>query len=180
MAFSIFYMILGGIRTTTAIFISGTIIFRRRTSGQAAYRCTTPLCADNRLTGTMIMKYVDERIKNIPFSEFNINMSQDFLFSRDPVFISPLNDFFLPFDSHSRDTATKCNSSWMYDPSENTILKEYVDMNFTRHLLRISLINKVPFGDIREWKDLMHHSHGHSHDFTGMETSEAGLSSQVY
>ena len=179
MAFSIFYMILGGIRTTTAIFISGTIIFRRRTSGQTAYRYTTPLCADNRLTGTMIMKYVDERIKNIPFSEFNIHMSPDFLFSRDPVFISPLNDFFLPFDSHSRDTATKCNSSWMYDPSENTILKEYVDMNFTRHLLRISLINKVPFGDIREWKDLIHHSQDHSHDYTGMEMSAARLSTQI-
>ena len=120
------------------------------------------------------MKYVDERIANILFS----NISQDFLFSRDPVFNSPSNDFFLSFQSHSRNTDMQNQGFQTYDPSENTILKEYVDMNFSRPSLSVDLIDEVPYRDIREWKDLIHHSQDHSHDYTGTETSAARLSTQ--
>ena len=174
MAQGIFYIILEGFCTASPISIPGAVIFRRRTGGPTAYCNTTPLYADHRLTGTTIMKNVEERTRTNIFSEFNINISQDFLFSRDPVFVSPSNDIFLSFHSHTRNTAYQSIDSWTYDPSEGTTSKVYVDMNFTRPLLIVDLINSASLGHMRERKDLIHLSYKD----TGMCVSTTRLSSQ--
>ena len=155
MAQGIFYIILEGFCTASPIAIPGAIIFRRRTGGPMAYCNTTPLYADNRLTGMTIMKYVDERIRFNQFPEFNINISQDFLFSRDPVFISPSNDIFLSFQFHMFKIFDNDMIPWTYDPSERTTRIVSVDMNFTRHMLIVDLISNARLGHQRERKDLI-------------------------
>ena len=155
MAQSIFDIFPECFDTAQPFIILGTPIFRRRTGGLTAYCNTTPLYADHRLTGTTIMKNVEGRIRTNQFSAFNINISQDVLFSRDPVFVSPSNDIFLSFHSHTRNTANSSIDSWTYDPSESTILKVYVDMNFTRLLLIVDLINNARLGHRRDRKDLI-------------------------
>ena len=132
--------------TAQPFIILGIPIFRRRNGILTAYCTTMPLYADTCPADMTTTNMVDRGTYRSVFSEFNINTSQHFLFSRDPAFVSSSNDFFLSFQSHP----SKIMILSTCVPSENTLLKERVDMNSTRSSLIVDLVNGVQSGYMRE------------------------------